>query len=65
MRVMRIRFGLAYSPLPERSTRITRAYHDVIVWILPRTSQYPCMTVIQGQPGADLLVLYSYLCCLL
>ena len=33
MRVMRdaIRFGLAYSPLWERSTHIPRAYHDVIL----------------------------------
>ena len=35
--VIRIRFRLAYSPLWERSTRITRAYHDVILWILPGT----------------------------
>ena len=41
--MMRIRFGLAYSPLWERSTRITRAYHDIILWILPGTSQDPCM----------------------
>ena len=40
---MRIRFGLAYSPLWERSKRITRAYHDVILWILPGTHQDPCM----------------------
>ena len=33
---MRIRFGLAYSPLWERSTSITRAHHDVILFILPR-----------------------------
>ena len=63
--VMRIRFGLAYSPLLERSTRITRAYHDVILWILPGTLPPPprSLHLIQGQPRADpCVVFFSYLC---
>ena len=47
---MRIRFGLAYSALWERSTRITRAYHDVILWILQSPPPPRSLHMIQGQP---------------
>ena len=56
--VMRIRFVLAYSPLWERSTSITRAFHDVILWIITgitgqlvpmstrtHVNSYPCQLV--------------------
>ena len=48
--VMRIRFGLAYSPLWKRSTRITWAYHDVIVLILPGTTPPP-PKILACDPG--------------
>ena len=64
---MRICIGLAYSPLWERSTRITRAYHDVIRWILSGTPKIlACDPGFQGQPRADQfvdhIVFFSYVC---
>ena len=62
--VMRIRFGLAYSPLWERSIRITRAYHDVILWInsdalkiLACDRETTCCHCILHRPTCSLLFL--------
>ena len=48
---MRIRFVLAYSPLWERSTRITRAYDDGILWIIPGNPLPPPPKILACDPG--------------